>query len=256
MAYTIEGKHVIVLGDTTTHGGKVITGSENHSYRGIPVARVGDMVECPLCKGTYPIIEGAPKAFDHEKPIARHGDKVACGATLISRENMADVGTLYAATEPKGGGRGFQFLQGHDPRYDECFRLVDQETGMPLPDYLYAIKTESGQIVKGRTDEKGYTRRVETDGTQSIEIRVGEQDDQGETPDGVGYGNQEEGSYVDIHVIAPQLYFILYAYDTEFSFQRAAHTMQEAIENYSDFSPRRGDLIFNKGIESESDFKQ
>jgi uncharacterized Zn-binding protein involved in type VI secretion len=88
MPYTIEGKEVIVLGDTTTHGGKVITGSENHTYMGIPVARVGDMVQCPKCKGTYPIIEGAPRTFDHGKQIARHGDKVACGATLISRGNV------------------------------------------------------------------------------------------------------------------------------------------------------------------------
>jgi uncharacterized Zn-binding protein involved in type VI secretion len=86
MPYTIEGKHVIVLGDTTTHGGKVITGSENHTYMGIPVARVGDMVECPKCDGTFPIVDGAPRAFDHGRPIALHGDKVACGATLISRE--------------------------------------------------------------------------------------------------------------------------------------------------------------------------
>jgi uncharacterized Zn-binding protein involved in type VI secretion len=97
MPYRIEGKEVIVLGDTTTHGGKVITASETHSYIGIPVARVGDMVECPKCKGTYPIIEGSPRTFDQGKSIARHGDKVACGATLISRENMTDTGTLYAA---------------------------------------------------------------------------------------------------------------------------------------------------------------
>jgi uncharacterized Zn-binding protein involved in type VI secretion len=97
MPYSIEGKEVILLGDTTTHGGKVITASDTHKYMGTPVARVGDMVECPKCKGTYPIIEGAPMTFDHGKPIARHGDKVACGATLISQGNMTDAGVLYAA---------------------------------------------------------------------------------------------------------------------------------------------------------------
>jgi uncharacterized Zn-binding protein involved in type VI secretion len=91
MPYTIDGKEVIVLGDTTTHGGKVITASETHRSMGIPVARVGDMVECPQCKGIYPIIEGAPKTSDHGKPIARHGDKVACGATLISGSGKGGV---------------------------------------------------------------------------------------------------------------------------------------------------------------------
>jgi uncharacterized Zn-binding protein involved in type VI secretion len=108
MPYSIEGKEVILLGDTTTHGGKVITASDTHKYMGTPIARVGDMVECPKCKGTYPIIEGAPKTFDHGKPIARHGDKTACGATLISRGNRTKTfaddsgpawpeGTVYAA---------------------------------------------------------------------------------------------------------------------------------------------------------------
>jgi uncharacterized Zn-binding protein involved in type VI secretion len=100
MPYTIEGKEVILLGDTTTHGGKVITASETHSYMGIPVARVGDMVECPKCKGTYPIVEGAPKAFDRGKPIARHGDKVACGATLISRNNKIVITVMPQAPPP------------------------------------------------------------------------------------------------------------------------------------------------------------
>ncbi len=90
MTYIIEGKHVAVVGDTTTHGGKVITGSEECRYKGNPIARVGDMVECPQCKGTYPIIEGSQEFADNGKPIARHGDKVACGATLISRESMPE----------------------------------------------------------------------------------------------------------------------------------------------------------------------
>lgn len=102
MPYMIEGKEVVVLGDMTTHGGKVITGSTNHTFMGIPVARVGDMVECPKCNGTYPIIEGAPRTFDHGKPIARHGDRVACGATLISQSNAANIyaGAFFRDSPP------------------------------------------------------------------------------------------------------------------------------------------------------------
>lgn len=89
MAFTIDDKEVILLGDTTTHGGKVITASSTFEYMGIKVARVGDMVKCPKCKGTYPIAEGAVSAFDHTGKIARHGDKVACGATLIAGGGVA-----------------------------------------------------------------------------------------------------------------------------------------------------------------------
>ncbi|WP_300775101.1 PAAR domain-containing protein [uncultured Desulfovibrio sp.] len=85
MAHSIDGKEIILLGDMTTHGGKVMTASGTLTCMGSPVARVGDMVLCPLCKGMFPIVEGAQTALDNGKKIARHGDKVACGATLISR---------------------------------------------------------------------------------------------------------------------------------------------------------------------------
>ncbi|WP_017453587.1 PAAR domain-containing protein [Herbaspirillum rubrisubalbicans] len=35
---------IIRLGDTTSHGGKVISASETHTIHGIGIARVGDMV--------------------------------------------------------------------------------------------------------------------------------------------------------------------------------------------------------------------
>lgn len=102
MPYFIEDKEVVVLGDMTTHGGKVTTGSTNHTFLGVPIARVGDMVECPKCKGTFPIIEGAQNVFDHGKPIARHGDRVACGATLISQSNATNIyaGSFFSDSPP------------------------------------------------------------------------------------------------------------------------------------------------------------
>jgi len=91
MSFQIDGKEVIVLGDMTTHGGKVISASSDLESHGIKVARVGDMVACPRCKGSFPIVEGAPFALDLKSKIARHGDKVACGASLISRGGGADT---------------------------------------------------------------------------------------------------------------------------------------------------------------------
>jgi uncharacterized Zn-binding protein involved in type VI secretion len=75
---------VIVLGDTTTHGGKVITAHSLMSINDIPVALVGDLVECPRCKGVYPIVQGSGSASLEEKPVARQGDLTGCGAALIS----------------------------------------------------------------------------------------------------------------------------------------------------------------------------
>lgn len=111
MAFTINGKEVILLGDTTTHGGEVVTASSNFSHLGIPVARVGDMVTCPKCEGTFPIIEGAPTASENHNNIARHGDKVACGATLISRGNaQAQVSSGFFGTRQNLSPQGKEHI--------------------------------------------------------------------------------------------------------------------------------------------------
>ena len=85
MSFQVDGKEVILLGDMTTHGGNIITASSDLTHKGIKVARVGDMVACPRCKGVFPIVQGSPATVDLFANIARHGDKVACGATLISK---------------------------------------------------------------------------------------------------------------------------------------------------------------------------
>ncbi len=52
-------KAVILLGDTTDHGGKVITAIDDCTHNGIPIAGKEDLVECPQCKGVFPIVQGA-----------------------------------------------------------------------------------------------------------------------------------------------------------------------------------------------------
>jgi len=76
---------VIRLGDTTDHGGKVISVAHAAATdMGKPVACVGDMVECPKCNGVFPIVEGDPQCTIMETPVAFDGHKTACGAALIS----------------------------------------------------------------------------------------------------------------------------------------------------------------------------
>ncbi|WP_024950878.1 PAAR domain-containing protein [Cobetia crustatorum] len=79
------GDGVIVLGDSTTHGGKVVSAQPNYLLEGKPIAVVGDTVVCPKdghskCK----IIEGHPTISLNGKPVAFHGCHTSCGATLIS----------------------------------------------------------------------------------------------------------------------------------------------------------------------------
>lgn len=76
---------VIRLGDTSDHGGVVVSSASKYSFEGMLVARKGDMFSCPLPgHGVNPIVEGSGKYSCEGQPIARQGDHTACGASLIS----------------------------------------------------------------------------------------------------------------------------------------------------------------------------
>ena len=78
---------IIRLGDKTSHGGAVIEASPHTTSGNIAVARMGDKVSCPLPgHGSTPIISGDATMIVDGKPVARQGDKTACGATLIASQ--------------------------------------------------------------------------------------------------------------------------------------------------------------------------
>lgn len=81
---TKDGLKIILVGDKTSHGGEVISGSGTYSWNGRKVARVGDKVSCPKCKGTFAIAEGSGTHSDNGKAVAFHGHPTTCGATLIA----------------------------------------------------------------------------------------------------------------------------------------------------------------------------
>ena len=83
------GSPFIVVGDKTSHGGTVITGDQTFLVHGKAVARVGDLTTCPKCKGTFPITSGAGDMKSMGQAPARHGDRTACGATLIASQGVA-----------------------------------------------------------------------------------------------------------------------------------------------------------------------
>ena len=78
----------ILVGDKTDHGGTVIEGSAVSDAAGRQIARVGDKVTCPKRGHGSPttIVSGDPSCIIDGKPAARHGDRTACGAVLISSQ--------------------------------------------------------------------------------------------------------------------------------------------------------------------------
>ena len=75
----------IRLGDKHTHGGAVVEASPHSDSGGIPIARLGDKVVCPL-HGAMVIATGDATMLVDGKPAARQGDKTSCGATLIASQ--------------------------------------------------------------------------------------------------------------------------------------------------------------------------
>ena len=77
---------MVRLGDSTDHGGEVITASETMRYGGRRVARKGDHVECPQHPDVNPnvIVEGDAKITDHCVPVARQDNHATCGCSFIS----------------------------------------------------------------------------------------------------------------------------------------------------------------------------
>jgi uncharacterized Zn-binding protein involved in type VI secretion len=84
------GRPFIVLGDKTDHGGEVVEASAQTDTGGKRIARVGNKVTCPKRNhGPTTIVTGDPTMIIDGQPAARHGDKCACGATLIASQAVS-----------------------------------------------------------------------------------------------------------------------------------------------------------------------
>lgn len=86
-------KGLILLGDKTSHGGKVITASSAITVNGKKVALVGDMVSCPVQgHGANLILEGLPNRTFNARAVVVDGCKCQCGCTVISSAMNSTVG--------------------------------------------------------------------------------------------------------------------------------------------------------------------
>ncbi|MDP9900173.1 PAAR domain-containing protein [Variovorax ginsengisoli] len=142
----LYGKSQVVLGDRTSHGGVVISGSATSSWHGIPVARKKDRVYCPKCAPHFfEIAEGLGNCTDTDAalPLATEGHLTTCGAALIAESAPS---RLLLEVLHFSNGRGF------DDRY-----ILRDESGQPMPYTYYAAKKLDNSIEYGTTDEAGHT---------------------------------------------------------------------------------------------------
>lgn len=171
----------IVIGDQTDHGGVVVGSTMTTDTHGKRLARVGDQVTCPKKgHGTTVIVTGDPTMIVDGAPVARHGDKCACGATLISSQvvsRIGDGGGSTAGHSTSGGeayvGSGAAQAAKNAEQYDDRLVLIDDATGQPLVNAEYAIRRASGDVEFGTTDENGHTHLLSaTTESESVEIYV------------------------------------------------------------------------------------
>ncbi|WP_153488898.1 PAAR domain-containing protein [Burkholderia cepacia] len=153
------GNAQIVVGDMTSHGGIVVSGSPTNSWHGRPIVRKGDTVTCPKCSPhIFKVAEGLEHCTDTdgELPMAAEGHRTTCGAVLIARAAPASLVSAHAA-----------YVNGL--RFDEQFILHDVD-GNPIPEMPYKITTVDGVTIRGVTDKDGRTDRVMSGEVQVLTI--------------------------------------------------------------------------------------
>lgn len=170
---------VIVVGDRTSHGGVVLTGSPFSDVDGKGIARIGDKVTCPQ-KGrgsVTTIVTGDLTDMIDGSPVARHGDKTACGAMLISSQMLTYV------DEGSSSGQGASstptvaaLLAGNETKeqpkpYDEQTKLV----APPIEGVPYYIETNDGRTFSGRVGKDGLLPRINTDRADEYTVLWGDE---------------------------------------------------------------------------------
>lgn len=164
----------IVVGDMTDHGGTVVGSTPTSDTHGKRLARVGDLVTCPKKGhgGTTVIVTGDPTMIIDGKPAARHGDKCACGATLISTQAVSGTSDGTSTSQRSAAQTAEQTSKPAHFDFDEQVELFANTAfaeGLP-----YFIKA-GGRTYSGRIGSDLRLPRIDTASEDRYEIYVGDE---------------------------------------------------------------------------------
>lgn len=172
------GRPLIVIGDVTDHGGTVVGASAVSDTHGKRIARVGDLVTCPKKGhgGTTTIVSGDPTFIIDGAAAARHGDKCACGATLVASQAVttAQGGGVQGACGPASNAAHLrdasaEAVHGFDEQVELVFSSIFA-AGVP-----YFIRTSDGRTRAGRVGPDGRLPRIETPSKETYTVWVGDE---------------------------------------------------------------------------------
>lgn len=173
----------VVLGDATSSGGRVVSGSPFTDVDGQPVARVNDTATCPTHKGTFPIVDGDPTTIIDGEAVALHGSSLACGCKVLAVKQIrvfldagsgsgAGSGMSSAVSGAAAGGSAAAVATpastpaamaaaNDEAVFDEQIRFVGP-TGAALSNIPYVLQLQDGSRFDGTTDIDGRTARIST----------------------------------------------------------------------------------------------
>lgn len=167
------GRPFITLGDRTDHGGVVISASAVTDTHGLRIARVGDQVSCPR-QGhgkVTTIVTGDASMIIDGRPAARHGDKCACGATLLAAQAVSVTSEAQDAIRSSGTDLSNSSQLPHSS-HDEQVEL--DTTGQLAHGLPYFIR-QGSRTWSGRVGTDGRLPRVGTAGEDQYEVFVGDE---------------------------------------------------------------------------------
>lgn len=179
-------RYTITLGALTTNGGRVVSATGSGRIDGMPIALEGDLVSCPVCKGTGRILCVGPRIPEiaDGKHVALENDLCTCRCTpfpkLLPIQNMRSQvikDTGRALSQPADADSVAPAYAARrvasEVAYNDRFVLLDDETGAPLPHKEYAVVRASGKLEFGTSDALGHTHLLSTTAdAESVEIYV------------------------------------------------------------------------------------
>lgn len=179
-------RFMIVVGDKTSHGGVVISGSTTTEIDGRKVARTGDKVTCPRKGhgGISRIVSGDASCLIDGEPVARQGDRTACGAILFSSQTLAAVDVNAdngqeidaGGLESDSGDNAPLSAATHESgAFDEQVELTPSSDATPEVGLPWFVKTADGRTFKGRLNDTRRLPRIVTSTADVYEVYWGDE---------------------------------------------------------------------------------
>lgn len=83
--------NLILIDDTSDHGGTMITSNGNFNNNGKLVCITGDLHSCPISGHGITSVIGSSGIGTNGQKVIKVGDKAGCGATLINSSSSVST---------------------------------------------------------------------------------------------------------------------------------------------------------------------